>query len=66
MHPWFERGMNPDGKISKWDYPNPLTVSAKISSSDFWLDLALRTLGQISYALISSFGLVVVDWFNLF
>jgi hypothetical protein len=57
IHPWLARSMTPEGFSPFFHYPDAATVFAKAGTLGFWIDIAVKFLGQLSYLIVGSFGL---------
>jgi hypothetical protein len=55
----------PPGMASLEHYPSYMKVISKVMSLEFWLNTALTILGQISYLIISSFGIALMGFIEL-
>lgn len=69
VHPWFLSAMTPDGFNPYTHYNDTAGYLRAMKEGAFWKEWGLIILGQFSYILISSFGLVgysVIEYFRRF
>jgi len=59
LHPALLDAMTPEGHNPLTHYPSLAIILGKIQSLDFWLQLSVHSLGQVSYFLVGSFGVAV-------
>lgn len=59
VHSWMNLAMTPVGYSVNEHYTSILKFFYKIDDFSFWVDIAVKFLGQLSYVTISSFGLTL-------
>jgi hypothetical protein len=57
IHPWLARSMTPEGFQPFFHYPDAAAAFAGAGTPGFWMDVAVKFLGQLSYMIVGSFGL---------
>jgi len=62
--PWLTEISTPEGYTPLSSYPDSEDIFSKMLSSGFWLQFIAKFAGQISYLLVSSFGLVCFGFIN--
>lgn len=59
VHPWLNKIMTPEGYVPFGHYPSFSGVTDTIMTLGYWPKLFVTLLGQLSYILITTFGVAV-------
>lgn len=65
IHPWLADAMTPAGYRPNTHYPEPSQVFARVGEINYWIVFGTKTIGQISYLIVGSFGLALFGFANL-